>query len=476
MSEETILPVLLCGGAGTRLWPASTASVPKPFLPLIDGRTLFDATLERVSDPAVFGDPVVVTGCEHRHLAETLAREAGRPATLILEPAAMGTAAAIAAASTWVAERDPARILLFLAADHVIRDVAGFRRTMDAARSVAAAGRVVLFGVPPSGPDAGLGYIRPGPTLADAPNASAVAGFVEKPNAERAKRLVDEGCLWNSGDFMMRADTAMTEIARHATATAIAVSDAVRQADTDDNTIVLAESPFRAAEPVSFDRAVAEKTDRAAVVVAEFDWTDAGTWSSVWAVSDRQPADNATSGAPLLVDTEGSLVRSDGPLVGVLGMRDVVVVAANGSVLVAPRERAGEVRRLASIAENPHLRKRHVRPWGAFETLDSGPTHQVKRLIVNPGARLSLQRHVRRSEHWTVVQGRADVTLDGAVHRLSENQSIFLPRGAAHRVGNPGRTPTVIIETQYGDYFGEDDIVRLADDYGRARRTETIGG
>ena len=357
-----------------------------------------------------------------------------------------------------------------LATDHVIRDGQAFLQSVATARPAAEAGQIVVFGIAPSGPDAGYGYVRPGAPGGDAP--SPVAAFVEKPDADRARRLIAEGCLWNSGNFLMRASTAIAETEHHSPAVAGATAAAVRGASRSEGVVELAREPLHGVERISFDHAVLEKTGYAAVVAARFDWADVGTWASVWAASDRDAAGNVTTGEVALVDTGGSLVQTDGPLVGVVGMKDTVVVAANNAVLVAPRGRAGEVRKLAGALADVESKllgghARHYRPWGYYQSLDVGESHQVKRIVVNPGARLSLQKHHHRAEHWTVVAGKAEVTIDESVRIVGENESVFIPLGAVHRAANPGDVPAMIIEVQYGDYLGEDDIVRIEDDYGR---------
>ncbi len=470
--SKSILPVLLSGGAGTRLWPASNAGVPKPFLTLVGGRSTFVATLARIAEPELFADPLIVARRDHRYLVEAALSEAGATGTLLLEPEAMGTTAAIAAAAEWAAATDPDTLILVLAADHLIRDDKSFRAVVQSARPAAEAGRIVVFGIAPTEPRTGYGYIRPGAPLDGNGAALAVAAFVEKPDAERARQLIAEGCLWNSGNFLMKASTAIEEIARHAPTTVNAAAAAVREAKQVAGVTELAREPFLAADPLSFDHAVLEKTDRAAVVPAVFDWSDIGTWASVWEASDQDAAGNAVQGEVAMVDTVGSLASTDGPLVGVVGMTDAIVVVANNAVLVAPRGRADEVKNLAAAlagVESTLLggHARHYRPWGYYQSLDVGPTHQVKRIVVNPGARLSLQKHHHRAEHWTVVGGKAEVTVDDDVQTLGENELIFIPLGAVHRAANPGEVPTMIIEVQYGDYLGEDDIVRIEDDYGR---------
>ena len=473
-----IVPIIMCGGAGTRLWPASRADSPKPFLPLVDGASTFALTLERIRDHAVYAPPVVIAGADHAHLITAALAEAGMAATVLLEPEGRDTAAAIAAATAFIATERPGAMILVLAADHVIRDHAGFRATVETALPAAEAGKIVVFGIRPSGPATGYGYIHPGAPLA-VHGAQAVAEFVEKPNAERAAQFVARGYLWNSGIFLMSAATARAELEAHAPEIAAAAHAAVAAgAASDDGTILrLDRAAFAAAPKTSFDRAVMEKTAEAAVADARFDWSDLGTWAAVWDAGARDGDDNVTAGDAVLVDVTDSFVSTTRPKVGVVGVSDLIVVATDDAVLVAARSQADRVKELtAAIESAPEAvygdYVRHYRPWGYYQSLDQGRRHQVKRLVVKPGARLSLQKHAYRAEHWTVVEGVADVTLGMeqdalAVTRVEENRSIHIPLGAIHRIANPGKTPVTVIEVQVGDYLGEDDIVRFEDDYGR---------
>ena len=471
-----IIPVILCGGAGTRLWPASRADAPKPFLPLVDGTAMFALTLSRIADPTLFGQAVVVTSVAHHHLVRDALAAAGTDATVLLEPAPRDTAPAVALAAAFVAGVDPDAKLLILPADHLIRDAAGFAATVAKAAVAADNGRIVVFGIGPDRPSTGYGYIKPGAALSGL-DAMAVDGFIEKPDAARASELVAAGHLWNSGIFLMRAATALAEIGKHAAAIAAAAKDAVAGATRDGTVIRLAAGPFLAAPRISFDYAVMEKTDLAAVVAAGFDWSDLGTWSAVWDAAKRDAAGNATSGDTVLVETRRSYVSTSRPRVGVVGLNDVVVVASDDAVLVTARSRADAVKDLVTAVEAAPEAvigdfTRHTRPWGHYQALDLGDKHQVKRIVVNPGQRLSLQKHAHRAEHWTVVQGTAEVTVGMSRASLQtttvrENQSIPIPQGAIHRMANPGTSPMILIEVQVGDYLGEDDIVRLEDDYGR---------
>jgi mannose-1-phosphate guanylyltransferase/mannose-6-phosphate isomerase len=471
-----IIPVILCGGVGTRLWPMSRPDEPKPFLPLVDGRSTFALTLERLAGNRLFGPLVVMASAVHRPAVSRALAEAGVNAAILIEPSPRDTAPAIAAAAAFIAGADAFASMLVLPADHLIRDKAGFAATVAAAVPVADSGRIVLFGIAPDSPASTFGYIKPGETLATR-TAMSVDGFVEKPDAEKAAELISVGWLWNGGIFLMRAATALSEIGRHAPAIASAARSAVTQGSGDGNALVLAREPFMTAPSISFDHAVMEKTELGAVVAARFDWSDLGTWESVFSTAAKDDNGNAVAGDVMLVDTRDSYISSARPKVGVVGLDNVVVVASDDAVLVTTRERAATVKELAAaIAAAPEKNigdfVRHYRPWGHYQTLALGDRHQVKRLVINPGQRLSLQVHAQRGEHWTVVAGAAEVTVGPDTKSLktrtvAENQSIDIPRGAIHRIANRGQAPLTVIEVQNGDYLGEDDIVRIEDDYGR---------
>jgi mannose-1-phosphate guanylyltransferase/mannose-6-phosphate isomerase len=367
-------------------------------------------------------------------------------------------------------------MLLVLAADHVIRDTVGFVETVREAHAAAEAGRIVVFGIAPDYPATGYGYIRPGDATGQG-DAMSVAAFVEKPDEAKARQLIAEGCLWNSGMFLMSAAVAVAETERHAPDIARAAAAAVAGAATDGPVTLLDARAFDVAPRLSIDFAVMEKTDRAAVVAARFDWSDLGAWSAVWDAAAKDAAGNVVSGDAVLVDARNAYVSTDAQRIGVVGLDDVVVVAADGAVLVTSRARAADVKDLvAAIDERPEKvigdYVRHYRPWGHYQSLDQGPRHQVKRIVVEPGRRLSLQKHAHRAEHWTVVEGVAEVTVGMdrdtlEVKTVRPGEHVHIPRGAIHRMANPGATPMTLIEVQSGDYLGEDDIVRLEDDYGR---------
>lgn len=471
-----IIPVIMCGGAGLRLWPVSREDSPKPFLPLVDGESTFALTLKRIADPERFAPPVIVAGAGHAHLVRAALAEAGAQATVLLEPLARDTAPAIAAATAHVAAGHPDATLLVLAADHVIRDLTGFAATVDAAGPAAAAGRIVVYGIPPTGPATGYGYIRPGAASGEGA-ARTVGAFVEKPDIERARAFLADGYLWNSGIFQMSVATALEELETHVPAVLAAARAAVAGARGEGDVLTLDADAFAKAPKISFDHAVMEKTARAAVVDAGFDWSDLGTWSAVWDADAKDADGNVATGDVTLLDTKNAYVNSSRPRVGVVGLSDAVVVASDDAVLVTTRAHADRVKDLAAAIEKAPEAvfgdfARHYRPWGHYQSLDQGAGHQVKRIVVIPGARLSLQKHAHRAEHWTVVAGVAEVTLGMERDALKQiivraNETVHIPLGAIHRLANPGDVPLVLIEVQVGDYLGEDDIVRLEDDYGR---------
>jgi mannose-1-phosphate guanylyltransferase/mannose-6-phosphate isomerase len=469
-----ITPVVLAGGAGTRLWPVSRDSLPKQFQRLVGPLSTYQQTLKRVADPVRFGRPVVMTNAELRFFAENQASDVGAAVTVLLEPERRNSAPALAAAAAFVAAGNPGALVLALAADHVILDDAAFLAAVDAAAAVAAAGDIVTFGMAPTYPATGYGYIRPGTAIGET-GARRVAAFAEKPDAATAARYLAEGCLWNSGNFLFRADVLLAELDRFAPAVAEAARAAAAGAKTDPalGFVRLDEKSFRAAPVISIDYAVMEKTERIAVVPASFGWSDVGSWEAIYDLGGTDEAGNVLDGPVEAVDTAGSLIRSDGPVVGVIGLDDVVVVASPDAVLVTRRERSGEVKTLVERlrARNHHQVSSHARcyrPWGSYESIDRGDRFQVKRIVVEPGARLSLQKHMHRAEHWVVVRGTAEVTIDERVLVLSENQSVYVPLGAVHRLANPGKIPLELIEVQTGSYLEEDDIVRLEDVYARA--------
>jgi mannose-1-phosphate guanylyltransferase/mannose-6-phosphate isomerase len=471
-----IVPVILCGGAGTRLWPVSREDAPKPFIPIIDGATTFAMALERVADKGRYAPPLVVASVAQRRLVEEGLAAAGMAGTVMLEPERRDTAAAVACAAIFAAARDPDAVVLVLAADHVIRDREMFTSAVLSALPAAEAGLIVVFGLRPTYPATGFGYIHAGVAL-NKGAARAVIQFVEKPDLARAEEFIARGYLWNSGIFLMKATTVLIEMGLRAADVLAAAKNAMRGAKADGGAVILDRAAFGAAPKRSFDYAVMEKTRSAAVVAADFDWSDVGTWSAVWEAGIKDADGNVLVGDAYAVDARNAYVASDSYRVGVAGLDDAVVVVSAGSVLVTTRQHSGGVKDLVA-AMNKAPEKvigdfvRHFRPWGYYQYLDQGNTHQVKRIVVNPGARLSLQKHRHRAEHWTVVEGVADVTVGMdrsslSTVRLDVDGHIAIPTGAIHRMANPGPGPMAIIEVQIGEYLGEDDIERLEDDYGR---------
>jgi mannose-1-phosphate guanylyltransferase/mannose-6-phosphate isomerase len=467
-----IVPVLLAGGAGTRLWPVSRDALPKQFLPLVGERSTYQETLLRVADGALFASPIVITGADFRFFARRQAESLGIDATLVIEPMRRDSGPALAAAAALAKSRDPDAVVLALAADHVILDVEDFRAACTAGLKAAQAGRIVTFGITPTAPKTSYGYIRRGkPVVGD--DISAVAAFVEKPDAAAAVRYVAEGYLWNSGNFLFRADVLLAELAHHEPTMASAAEAAVAAASTDLGFVRLDPAAFSGAPQKSIDYAVMEKTDRAAVVAGNFRWSDIGSWDAIFDIAARDKAGNAVQGSVVTADAHNCVIHSLDRLTAVVGVDDLVVVSTPDAVLVVPRNRAQEVRELvahlksAKRTEATDHRRVH-RPWGYYDSVDAGERFQVKRIVVEPRGTLSLQKHHHRAEHWVVVRGTAEVTIESEVRAVHENESIYIPIGAVHRLANRGKIPLELIEVQTGSYLGEDDIIRIEDVYQRS--------
>jgi mannose-1-phosphate guanylyltransferase/mannose-6-phosphate isomerase len=467
-----IVPVILAGGAGTRLWPVSRDALPKQFLPLVGERSTYQDTLLRVADAALFAPPIVITGADFRFFARRQAEDIGIDATVVIEPMRRDSGPAVTAAAALAKSRDADAVVLALAADHVILDVEEFQATCAAGLKGAEAGRIVTFGITPSAPKTSYGYIRRGkPT--DAGGVDAVDAFVEKPNAETAARYVAEGYLWNSGNFLFRADVLMAELARFEPSMAEAVERSVAGANHDLGFVRLDAEAFASAPQKSIDYAVMEKTDRAAVVTGNFRWSDIGSWDAIFDIASRDKSGNSVHGTVVTADTRNCVIHSVDRLTAVLGADDLVVVSTPDAVLVVPRARAQEVRELVAKlkgAQRPEAteHRRGHRPWGYYDSIDKGERFQVKRIVVRPGGTLSLQKHHHRAEHWVVVRGTAEVTIGADVKAVHENESIYIPIGAVHRLANRGKIPLELIEVQTGSYLGEDDIVRIEDVYKRS--------
>jgi mannose-1-phosphate guanylyltransferase / mannose-6-phosphate isomerase len=467
-----IQPVIMCGGSGTRVWPESRESLPKQFIPLIGDRSTFQSVVNLVGDRTIFEPPVVITNFDYRFRVAEQLKEIGAEATILLEPERRDSAAAVGAAAAWAAGRDPKTIVAVLAADHVFKDGPKFAALCAQAGLVAEAGEIVTFGVTPDHPATGYGYIHPAEPLAIDHAVRRAERFVEKPDEERARAFIKDGYLWNSGNFVFRADVMLEEIAQFEPEIAAVTREAVAHAKSDLGFIVLDRDSFVKAPKTSIDFAVMERTHRSAVLAADVGWSDVGQWSTVWRLSPQDEQGNSLRGRAVAIDSSNVLVRSEEHLAAVIGLDNVIVVATGDAVLVADQTQADKVKELvARLKAERHpeatQHRRMYRPWGYYQSIDQGERYQVKRIVVRPGGVLSLQKHYHRAEHWIVVRGAAEVTLNGAAHLLHENESIYLPIGSNHRLANPGKIDLELIEVQTGSYLGEDDIVRIEDVYNR---------
>ncbi len=478
-----LIPVILSGGAGTRLWPLSREGYPKQFLPLVGKHTLIQETALRTRGlPGAVG-PIVVCNEAHRFLVAEQLREIGvAPRTILLEPAGRNTAPAVAVAamaalagSSGDDSGPSGPLLLVLPADHVLADVSAFHRAVEAAVAAAEQGQLVTFGVVPTKPETGYGYIRQGGR--DGP-VRPVAEFVEKPDAKRARAFMESGdYYWNSGMFLLPARGYLEELGRLDPAMRDACHQAFEKATSDLDFVRLDRASFEGCRADSIDYAVMEKTKRAVVVPLAAGWSDVGTWASLQDALLPDAAGNVTRGDVFTEGAKDCLLYSTDRLVAAVGIEGHVVIETKDAVMVAPKSRVQEVKRLVERMKQagrsePGLHREVFRPWGSYDSVDAGPRFQVKRLTVKPGAKLSLQKHAHRAEHWVVVKGTARITRDDEVFLLSENESTYIPIGAVHRIENPGTELLQIIEVQSGGYLGEDDIVRLDDTYGRKGRTD----
>lgn len=469
-----LIPIILSGGSGTRLWPLSRKNFPKQFLALSGDSSLFQQTVARTHQLAHITAPIVVCSEDHRFLvAEQLRELRVDGASILLEPVPRNTAPAIALAAWQAMAVNPDALLLVLPADHLIGDTGSFAGAVDRALPLAEQGWLVTFGIRPESAATGFGYIQRAEALDEA--GFRIGQFVEKPDAATARAYVEAGDYeWNSGMFLFKASRYLEELQQHAPAMHAATKAAITAARSDLDFIRVDKQAFTASPDNSIDYAVMEKTTRAAVVPVSCAWSDIGSWDALWAASERDQDGNRLEGDVIAVDSRNCFVRgTDRRLVAALGLEDIVIVDTPDAVLVAPRTRVQDVKRLVdkikSAGRQEHMFHRKVyRPWGSYDSIDMGPRFQVKRIIVKPGAALSLQKHHHRAEHWVIVSGTAEVTRNDEVFLLTENESTFLPLGAVHRLRNPGKAPLELIEVQSGSYLGEDDIVRLEDVYGRA--------
>ena len=467
-----ILPVIMCGGSGTRMWPESRESLPKQFLPLLGPRSTFQTTVAMLASSDAFERAIILTNHDYRFLVAEQLAAIGVQAEIVIEPVRRDSAAAVAVAAELAGRKGPGVVLAALAADHAITDPAKFLALCVEAGQAAAAGRIVTLGIKPTSPATGYGYIRVGAPISEAPGSFEVAAFVEKPDEATARRYIAEGCLWNSGTFIFGADVMKAEIAQFEPAIADAAARAVAESKIDLQFRVLDETALSSSPRKSIDYAVMEHTKRAAVVPADIGWSDVGAWSSVLELSERDANGNAVGPNGVALDASNVLIRSPDCLTAVVGLDNVIVITTSDAVLVLNASKADQVKTLVEQLKREGRRevqehKRVYRPWGYYQSIDDGDRYQVKRIVVKPGGRLSLQKHFHRAEHWVVVRGTAEVTRDTEKKLVHENESIYLPLGVVHRLENPGKIDIELIEVQTGSYLGEDDIVRIEDIYNR---------
>jgi mannose-1-phosphate guanylyltransferase/mannose-6-phosphate isomerase len=468
-----IYPVVLSGGTGTRLWPLSRSAMPKQLMPLVSNRTMLQETALRLNGHEQFAAPVVVSNEAHRFIIAAQLQELGiHPMVHVLEPMGRNTAPAAAVAAKIVADLDPQGIVLLLPADHHITDTEGFRRAVLIGAAQAEAGYIVTFGVTPTSPETGYGYIQQSSAIGDG-LAFAIAKFHEKPNLERASAfLAAGGYYWNSGIFMARADVLAEEMQLHCPSILARSMEAFSRSHRDLDFLRLDTAAFQVCPSEPFDTAVMERTGRAVVVPLDVGWSDVGSWTALWELGAKDTSGNCISGDVIAVDTTNTYIKGDSRLIAVLGIRNLVIVDAGDAIMIADKDRVQEVRGIAAKLKELGRREHDVharahRPWGFYESIESGDRYQVKHLMVKPGASLSSQMHHHRAEHWVVVRGTARVTVGEKAMLLTENESTYIPVGTTHRLENPGKVPLSIIEVQSGAYLGEDDIIRFQDTYGR---------
>ena len=469
-----ITPVLLCGGSGTRLWPLSRKSYPKQFAALMGSESLFQASARRLSGPG-YAPPMVLTGSDFRFIVTEQLAEAGiDPGAVLIEPEGRNTAPAVLAAALWLAQNDPGALMLVAPSDHVIPDAEAFRTAVDAGVPAAQSGQLVTFGITPTHAETGYGWLELAGTPAEGA-AGPLTRFVEKPDAARAAEMLAAGnFLWNAGIFLFSAQTMIDAFTTHAPGLISPVQDAIDKGAADLGSFRLASEPWSQADDISIDYAVMEQAQNLSAVPFSAGWSDLGGWDAVWREMQPDGQGVATGGPATAIDCHETLLRSEDSaqeIVGI-GLENIVAVAMPDAVLIADKSRAQEVKNAVRAlktkgASQAEQLPRDYRPWGWYESLVIGPRFQVKRIVVHPGAALSLQSHHHRSEHWIVVEGTARVTVDETEKLVSENQSVYIPLGAVHRMENPGKVPMVLIEVQTGSYLGEDDIIRYEDVYAR---------
>ena len=471
---SAVYPVILSGGSGSRLWPLSRALFPKQFLALSGENSLIQDTALRAQGPG-FAAPIIIGNLEHRFLiAEQMRELCVKPDVIVLEPMGRNTAPAAAIAALIVARKDPNGIMLLMPADHIVRNRTAFLGAVEHAMAAAEKNHLVTFGIEPNSPETGYGYIKRGNPLKDLKNGFEVARFVEKPDAVTAAGYIASGnYVWNSGMFAFKATAFLSELERLEPQMLATCRASLDGASTDLDFLRLQPDEFEKAKSASIDYAVMERTDKAAVVPVEMGWSDIGSWESLWSVAKHDTNGNVVRGDVLEYDSRNCYLRSEGPLVAAVGVEGVVVIATPDAVLVGRKNASQDVKRIVeqlqvSGRELHNTHRKVYRPWGSYEGIDTGDNFQVKHITVNPGAKLSLQMHHKRAEHWIVVSGTAQVTCGDKVFTMNENEATFIPLGSKHRLENFGPEPLHLIEVQSGCYLGEDDIVRFEDSYGRA--------
>ena len=465
-----MIPVILSGGSGTRLWPLSRGHYPKQFLPLVSEHTMVQETVLRLDGLKGLKAPLAVCNEDHRFMmAEQLWEIGVKPAAIILEPMGRNTAPAVAMAALTATSEDD--VLLILPADHVISDLDIFHKAVVQAKALAEQGFLVTFGIVPTEPETGYGYIKRD-TLQHG-SAYSVAAFVEKPDAETAKHYLKSGDFyWNSGMFAFKAGSFLTELEKFNPDMLVICRQALKAAKVDMDFVRLDKEIFSTCPADSIDYAVMEKTDKAVVIPLDAGWNDVGSWSALWDVTDKDPFGNAICGDVLTVDTRNSFIHAQSKLVAVIGVNDLVIVETDDAVMISSRDRVQEVKQIVDQLKvlgrsEANIHRKAYRPWGHYDLVDTGERHQTKRIVVKPGGKLSVQKHHHRAEHWVIVKGTALVTKGDEKLLITENESIYIPLGIVHCLENPGVIPLEIVEVQSGSYLGEDDIVRFDDQYGR---------
>lgn len=469
---DKIVPVLLAGGAGTRLWPVSRDDLPKQFQPLVGKHSTYQQTLLRVSEKSVYDKPIVITNEGFRFFARRQSEAANNPAEIVLEPARRDSAAAVAVAALMAERRAAGSLVLALAADHVVLDEDLFTQAVQLGSEAAQDGKIVVFGLAPTEPKTSYGYINPGEKIGGHDDLAIVEAFVEKPNATLALEYLQKGYLWNSGNFLFRADVMIAEFEKFAPEIVAAARQSIEKAETDLGFIRLDKESFEASPKNSIDYAVIEKTREIAVVTGRFRWSDIGSWDAIWEILPKDDKSNAVQGQAIAYNSSGCLVHSEDIVTAVAGAEDLVVVATRDAVMVVPKARVQDVKGLVEAMKEAGIDEAETnrlsyRPWGTVDTLVEHERYAVKHITVDCGGVLSLQKHIHRAEHWVVVSGTATVTINGETRLVTENESVYVPVGTVHRVANEGKLPLELIEVRTGAYIGEDDTIRIQDIYAR---------